>query len=127
MMGKGEIAMNLPLETDPLPIYVDHGSAGALRVGPTRVTLEVVLTAYLQGYTPEQIIRQYDVLNLADVYTVIGHYLRHKTVFDEHLAECDRRFQERRNHSMANGQAGLKERLLARLAARQADITPVSQ
>ena len=39
----------LPLETDPLPIRVDEASGGALRVGPTRVTLEIVLTDHLQG------------------------------------------------------------------------------
>ena len=108
--------MNLSLEAGPLPIRVDHGSGGALRVGPTRVTLEVVLTAHLQGYTPEQIVRQFDTLDLADVYTVIGHYIRHRAVFDEYLAECERAYQERRAQALANGQLGLKERLLARMA-----------
>jgi uncharacterized protein (DUF433 family) len=110
---------NLPLQTDPLPIRVDHASNGALRVGPTRVTLEVLLTAHLQGDTPEQIVQAFPTLDLADVYSVIGHYYRHKAAFDAHLAEIERLYQERRAHALANGQAGLKERLLARLAARQ--------
>jgi uncharacterized protein (DUF433 family) len=109
----------LPLETDPLPIRVDEASGGALRVGPTRVTLEVVLTDHLQGYTPEQIVKHFPTLQLADVYAVIGHYYRHKAAFDKYLAECERIYQERRAQAMANGQAGLKERLLARLASRQ--------
>ena len=108
----------LPLETDPLPIRVDEESAGALRVGPTRVTLEVVLTDHLQGYTPEQIVKHFPALRIADVYTAIGHYYRHKSAFDEYLAECERIYQGRRAQAMANGQAGLKERLLARLASR---------
>ena len=111
----------LPLEADPLPIRVDEESGGALRVGPTRVTLEVVLTAYLQGNTPEQIVESFDALNLADVYAVIGHYLRHRAAFDEHLAEVERRYQQYRARDLANGQAGLKDRLLARLAARQGE------
>jgi uncharacterized protein (DUF433 family) len=115
--------MNLPLEAGPLPIRVDDASGGALRVGPTRVTLEVVLTAYLQGYIPEQIVRQFDTLNLADVYTVIGHYLRHRAVFDEYLAQCERVYQERRAQALANGQLGLKERLLARVAAEHGERT----
>src|SRR3954464_4130433 len=110
---------NLPLQTDLLPIRVDHESNGALRVGPTRVTLEVVLTAHLQGNTPEQIVESFDTLNLADVYAVIGHYYRHKAEFDAHLAEVERKYQERRAHAMANGQSGLRERLLARLTAEQ--------
>ena len=47
---------NLPLESGSLPIRVDPKSNGALRIGPTRVTLEVLLTAHLQGNTPEQIV-----------------------------------------------------------------------
>jgi uncharacterized protein (DUF433 family) len=109
----------LPLENDPLPIRVDSG--GALRIGPTRVTLEVVLTAYLQGNTPEQIVQAFDTLSLADVYTTIGHYLRHRAAFDEHLAEVERRYQAFRGRDIANGQAGLKERLQGRLAARQSE------
>ena len=108
--------MNLPLEADPLPIRVDHESNGALRVGPTRMTLEVVLTAHLQGHRPEEIVRQFPALELADVYTVIGHYLRHREAFDRHLAEVERMYQERRARDLAHGQAGLRERLQARWA-----------
>src|SRR5688572_30937701 len=107
-MVEGGVAMNLPLEADPLPIRVDHSSGGALRVGPTRVTLEVVLTDHLQGYTPEQIVKRFDTLSLADVYTVIGHYYRHKAAFDKHLAECERGYQERRAQPLADGQAALR-------------------
>jgi len=110
---------NLPLQTDPLPIRVDLESNGALRVGPTRVTLAVVLGAYRGGATPEEIVSRFDTLRLADVYAVIAHYLRHQAEFDAYLDECDREFDRLRAAALANGQAGLKERLLARLAARQ--------
>lgn len=117
--------MNLPLEIDPLPIRIDHESGGALRVGPTRMTLEVVLTAYLQGYRPEEIVQQFPALELADVYTVIGHYLRHREAFDRHLGEVERVYQEQRARDLANGQADLAMRLQARQAARRIDnVTP---
>ena len=119
--------MNLPLEADPLPIRVDHESKGALRVGPTRMTLEVVLTAYLQGYRPEDIVQQFPALELADVYTVIGHYLRHREAFDHLLAEVERAYQEQRARDLANGQTGLKERLQARLAAHSGDGSAVTR
>lgn len=115
--------MNLPLESDPLPIRVDHESGGALRIGPTRMTLEVVLTAYLQGYRPEEIVQQFPALDLADVYTVIGHYLRHREAFDGHLAEVERVYQERRARDLANGQADLIVRLRARHVAHRKDST----
>jgi uncharacterized protein (DUF433 family) len=126
MMGKGGTAMNnLPLETDPLPIRVDQASGGALRVGPTRVTLQVVLTSFLQGSSPEEIVRQFPTLQLPDVYTVIGHYLRHRAEFDAYLNDCERRYEELKAQALANGQAGLKERLMTRLAARQNDDAPI--
>ena len=111
----------LPLEAGPSPIRVDRASNGALRVGNSRVTLAVVLTDHLQGYTPEQIVKHFDTLQLADVYSVIGHYYRHRDAFDEYLAELERFYQERRAHDLANGQAGLRERLLTRLAGRQVE------
>jgi uncharacterized protein (DUF433 family) len=117
----------LPLEADPLPIRVDEASGGALRVGPTRVTLEIVLTDHLQGYTPEQIVKHFDTLRLADVYAVIGHYYRHKAAFDEYLAECERIYQQRRAEALANGQAEFQKRLLARMAARQAESKTVPE
>lgn len=112
---------DLPLEADPLPIRVDRASNGALRVGPTRMTLEVVLTAHLMGHRPEEIVQQFPSLDLADVYTVIGHYLRHREAFDRHLAEVERVYSERRARDLANGQAGLRERLQARRAVQPAD------
>lgn len=111
--------MNLPLQADPLPIRVDHASGGALRVGPTRVTVEVVLGAFRSGASAEEIVSRFDTLQLADVYAVIAHYLRHREVFDAYLDECRRKAERMREEALANGQAGLKERLLARLAARQ--------
>src|SRR5829696_5565391 len=98
---------NLPLQTDPVPIRVDHASNGALRVGPTRVTLDVMLEAYRGGASPEEIVARFPTLNLADVYSVIGHYLRHRAEFDAYLDECDREFERQRAEALANGQAEL--------------------
>jgi|SRR5262245_50399512 len=109
----------LPLQADPLPIRID--TSGALRVGNTRVTIDSVLQCYLAGDTPEVIVQAFDTLELADVYSVIAHYLRHRTEFDQYLKMYDMRFENGRAAAMAGGQAGLKERLQARLAARQAD------
>jgi uncharacterized protein (DUF433 family) len=113
----------LPLQADPLPIRVD--SSGALRVGNTRVTIDSVLQSYLAGDTPEAIVQAFDTLELADVYAVIAHYLRHRTEFDQYLKMYELRFEHSRASALAGGQAGLKERLLSRLAARQADDAPL--
>jgi len=109
----------LSLQADPLPIRVD--SSGTLRVGNTRVTIDSVLQCYLKGDTPEAIVDAFDTLELADVYAVIGHYLRHRAEFDQYLKMYEIRFENSRAAALASGQAGLKERLLERLAARKAE------
>lgn len=114
---------HLPIHADPLPIRLD--TSGVLRVGNTRVTIDSVLQCYLAGDTPEAIVQAFDTLELADVYAVIGHYLRHRAEFDHYLRLYELRFEHGRAMAQAGGQAGLRERLLARLAARQADDAPL--
>jgi uncharacterized protein (DUF433 family) len=81
------MVVKLDIKADPVPLREDDG--GAIRVGPTRVTLEVVLSRYKQGDTPEQIVEAFDTLQLADVYSVIGYYLRHQDEVDSYLAWID--------------------------------------
>jgi uncharacterized protein (DUF433 family) len=122
MMGVEAIMVpKLPLEANSLPIRVDHASGGALRVGSTRVTVETVLGTFRTGVSPEEIVHRYPALELADVYGVIAHYLRHRPAFDQYLDECERQAEQLRAEAIANGQAGLKDKLLARLASRKAD------
>ncbi len=67
--------MTMPMEKQPIPLETDeHGVA---RVAGTRVTLDVLVEAFADGATPEEIVLQYPVLPLADVYAVIGYYLGH--------------------------------------------------
>ncbi len=62
---------------DGLPL-TDDGNGG-LRVGNSRVRLESVVRAHQGGATPEEIVRAYDTLELADVYAVIAYYQRHES------------------------------------------------
>jgi uncharacterized protein (DUF433 family) len=66
------------LSLDPAcpPLHVDEG--GVVRVGNTRISLDLIVHEYDGGMTAEDIVRGYDTLELADVYAVIGWYLRHK-------------------------------------------------
>jgi uncharacterized protein (DUF433 family) len=66
--------MNQPLEPEPPPIRI--GEDGAVRVGPTRVTLAVVIGLFLQGMSPEELVEDFPTLGLADVYGTIAYYLR---------------------------------------------------
>src|SRR5580704_1514505 len=79
----------LPLHADLPPLRVDEG--GAVRVGKSRVSLDLVVEQYENGMTPEDMVRAYDALVLADVHAVIAYYLRHR---DEVRAYLTRRAEE---------------------------------
>jgi uncharacterized protein (DUF433 family) len=72
--------MAIPLHTDEF---------GAIRVGGTRVLLELVIHAYYLGETPEGIVESYPSLTISDVYTVIGYYLAHREVVDAYVRQRD--------------------------------------
>jgi uncharacterized protein (DUF433 family) len=79
------------LEDQPLtlsiPLY--ESPPGILRVGKSKVLLELVIHAFQRGQTPESIVQSYDTLNLADVYAVISFYLANPTPIDEYLRHRD--------------------------------------
>jgi uncharacterized protein (DUF433 family) len=84
--------MELTIHDDKVPIRIDEG--GAVRVGPTRVTLAIVLNDFKEGLSAEEIQRSYSTLRLEDVYAVIAYYLRHRAELDDWLADCERRADE---------------------------------
>ena len=73
----------LTLQADPVPIREE--ADGTLRVGQTRVLLEMVVDAFEDGATPETIVQSYSSLRLPDIYAVISHYLNHQEEMDEYL------------------------------------------
>lgn len=66
-----------------LPVHVEAN--GAVRVGDTRVTLEVVLTAFEQGETPEQVVHAYPSLQLGDVCMLYAYYCKNRELFCQYL------------------------------------------
>src|SRR5262245_37675664 len=79
----------LPLHAVSPPLRVDEG--GAVRVGTTRISLDLIVEQYENGMTPEDMVRAYDCLELADVYALLAYYLRHR---DEVRAYLKRRVEE---------------------------------
>jgi len=66
----------MTLHPDPWPLRIDE--EGVIRVGKSRVTLDVVVDDYQSGLSPEEIARQLDTLNLADIYGALAYYFRHQ-------------------------------------------------
>lgn len=83
--------MSLALEREMPPFRED--AKGAIRIGDSRVLLELVIRAFQDGASPESIVQRYSTLSLSDTYTTIGYYLRHQDAVEaylnhrEHLAE----------------------------------------
>lgn len=77
--------MPVQLTTDAPPLHPD--ASGALRVGESRVLLEIVIRAHRDGASPETIVERYSTLQLADVYAVIAYYLNHRDQIERYLAE----------------------------------------
>lgn len=98
---------------DPIPLVTDAN--GVVRIRKTRVTLNTVVTAFLEGATAEEIKEQYPSLQLWDIYSVIGYYLRHQTEVDEYLLERQRRACDVRQEAERRfNPVGICDRLLAR-------------
>ena len=109
------MAFTVQTETPPLREDAD----GALRVGDSRVLLELVIEAFDDGATPEAIVQRYDTLTLADVYGVIGYYLRHRSDVDAYLTLRWSRADEVRGRIERSqpDMSEIRNRLLARRRA----------
>jgi len=100
-----------------LPLQVDADDV--VRVGGTRVTLDTVVAAFLEGATPEEIVQQYPTLNLGDVYSVLGYYLRHPSEVNAYLEQRKAQAETvRRENEIRFDPEGLRDRLLARRSAK---------
>ncbi len=62
--------MELLLQSETSPLRRD--ATGALRVGRSRLLLELVIHAFQDGATPEVIAQRYPSAALADIYAIIA-------------------------------------------------------
>jgi len=107
--------VSVTIQTDPLLLRED--SSGSLRIGQTRVLVELLLWAFQDGATPEAIVQRYPTLSLVDVYTVIAYYLQHQEEMERYLAKQEHRAKEM-HERIERGQGDLAE-LRSRLLAQR--------
>jgi uncharacterized protein (DUF433 family) len=115
----------LPLHADRPPLRVDEG--GAVRVGNSRICLDLVVEQYENGMAPEDMIRAYDTLELADVHAVLAYYLRHKCEVRTYLKRQQEEAAALRAKIEAERPRVTREELLARRSAREKDRAPAGQ
>jgi uncharacterized protein (DUF433 family) len=110
--------MSLFISAEPVPLEAD--ADGVMRIGGTRVSLDTVVAAFNDGATPEEIVKQYPSLQLADVYAVISYYLRRRTDVEAYLRQRQQEAERirRENESRFDPQ-GIRDRLLARRSQKK--------
>lgn len=122
---QGLSAGSLAIHADGPPLRTDAG--GVIRVGNSRMTLDLIVEQYENGMTPEDMVRAYDALTLADAHAVIAYYLRH---VDEVRAYLSQRRQEAgslRAKVESTRPTITRADLLERRNARENDNAPAGQ
>lgn len=106
--------MEIVFQAEAPPLRWD--SSGGLRIGKSRVLLELVVHAFEDGATPEAIAQRYPATTLADIYSVLAYYLRHQEEINAYLAKRKQKAEtvRRRIESGQQDLAELRKRLLAR-------------
>ena len=115
----------LPLHAGRPPLRVDDG--GAVRVGKSRISLDLVVEQYENGMTPEDMVRAYDTLLLPDVHAVISYYLRHRDAVRVYLKQREADAEALRAKIEAERPRISREELLARRSATENAGAPTSQ
>ena len=90
---------------------------GCYRVAGTRVSLDSIVYAFLDGDSPETIAQSFPALTLEQVYGAIAFYLAHEDEVDRYLSEGEREFEELRR---ATREAHLEWREKMERARREA-------
>lgn len=76
--------------------YVDNCDDG-YRISGTRVSLDSVVIAFLQGLSPETIATEcFSTLTLEQVYGAIAYYLANRPEIDEYLKRADVEYESLR-------------------------------
>ena len=117
--------MTLTLHADPPPLRVDEG--GSVRVGKSRISLDLIVEQYENGMTPEDMVRAYDTLVLADVYASIAYYLRHRDEVQVYLKRREEEASVLRTQIEAERPRVSRQELLARRSAKEKADAPVGQ
>lgn len=97
-------------DTPTLSIPLITDESGVMRVGDTRVTLDIIIARYYQGETPEAIHEGFPTVALSDIYAVIAYYLSHRAEIDAYLQRRDAEAEHLRNEVEAGYSAETKAR-----------------
>jgi len=98
-------------------------ASGVMRISGTRVPLEVLVTAFDCGATPEEIVVNHPTLTLPQVYAIIAYALQNRPRIDAYMAARQAEADVLRTEIEARLPApiGFRDRLLARRATTKSE------
>lgn len=109
----------MQIHQDPAPLRIDEH--GEVRVGKTRVIYKLVIEAFDNGATPEEIAeKMYTSLTVPEVYAAIAYYLRHKEDVREYMRRWDE--EAEKMQKVIEARHPDRDELKARLLARKAEM-----
>jgi uncharacterized protein (DUF433 family) len=82
--------ISTPILTKP---YIEQRNAGYWIEG-TRISLDSVVYAFLNGESPESIAQNFPLLSLEQVYGSITFYLSNREIVDAYLEKGEAEFQQ---------------------------------
>ena len=124
-MDERELNESLIIHADLPPLRVDEG--GAVRVGKSRISLDLIVQQYENGMAPEDMVRAYDTLVLADVHAAIAYYLRHRDDVRAYLKRRAEEAESLRANIEAERPRVSRDELLARRNAGEKADAPTGQ
>jgi uncharacterized protein (DUF433 family) len=84
---------------DTSPAYAFQTPQGGWRVTGSRVSLDSVVHAHKEGFSPEQIVADFPSLSLEQVYGAIAFYLHNKDAIEDYLRLQEKAWETLRQES----------------------------
>ena len=81
------------LRNVPTNPYVEQREKGYW-IRETRISLDSVVSSFLNGESPESTAQNFPLLSLEQVYGAIAFYLAHREMIDTYLKEGETEFQQ---------------------------------
>ena len=102
--------------------YVRLDPGGAYKVADSRVSLDSVVYAYLQGGSAESVDKAYPGLGMENIYGALAFYLANRAEVDEYLKTQKALFEKLRDESIQNP-SSVMQRLRAIKAAQSEQLS----
>jgi uncharacterized protein (DUF433 family) len=73
------------LSFEPIVVPLREDDQGAIRIGGTRMLLDLIVRRFREGARPESFVESYEESTIRDVYAVLTHYLDRTDAIDAYL------------------------------------------